>query len=244
MDVECIRFTVRSLISSFKNPTFKTYHRTYLAPSKTNIIGLFTNIQGGSEKYYYSSLKDNTQVAIVIEKIIGEMRDLWTFKTLKKGNRGKGIIRRSRNFKPIYTIYVKNDKKVIDDNILTYLMKPQRIPSLGMDDEIIHIQDVKIVKLDVVKSDTFDSVIPFQPNDDSFINFTINADLLEHSTVIYPVDNYVCSDFDVKWKSNGRSTRKPAKHLYVKEFYKCSVKLRKKIDAFYDPEKETTILFY
>ena len=50
-----IRFKTEGILNSFRVPLFKTYHRTFLAPTKTNIIGMITNIMGKSERWYYET---------------------------------------------------------------------------------------------------------------------------------------------------------------------------------------------
>ena len=50
--MKAIRFEVEGLLNSFRIPFFRTYHKTFLAPPKTTVIGLLcpiTVVFGGAK---------------------------------------------------------------------------------------------------------------------------------------------------------------------------------------------------
>ena len=97
--MEAIRFEVEGLLNSFRVPFFRTYHKTFLAPPKTTVIGLLCNIALKSQKEFFEILdQELIDVSVVIDEIGGRTKDLWSYKTLEKGNMGKSVIRRDKLF--------------------------------------------------------------------------------------------------------------------------------------------------
>ena len=111
--MKVIRFGVEGVLNSFRVPFFRTYHKSFLAPPKTTIIGMLCNISLKPQKEFFEILENNLiEVSVVIEDIKGKSKDLWSYKTLDKKNRGKSIIRRDKLFRAKYAIYLNiNNKK-------------------------------------------------------------------------------------------------------------------------------------
>ena len=147
-----INFELEGLFNSFKIPSTGSYQLSYLAPPKTVLIGMLTNIMGLKETHYYDLLK-KIAVAIVPLSVSSRFADLWSFKKWKGKNYGKDILNREKLFLPKYSVYVKTDETNDDaeallEQIENALKQPQRVPSLGMDDELVLIKKVerKILK--------------------------------------------------------------------------------------------------
>lgn len=139
--MEAIRFEVEGLLNSFRVPFFRTYHKTFLAPPKTTIIGLLCNIALKSQKEFFEILNQELiDVSVIIDEINGKTKDLWSYKTLEKGNMGKSVIRRDKLFLSKYTIYLSIKNKTLFDEIYSALKNPKNTPALGLDDELIIIQ--------------------------------------------------------------------------------------------------------
>jgi len=181
--MKVIRFKTEGILNSFRVPLFKTYHRTFLAPTKTNIIGMITNIMGKSEKWYYEILnKNRIKVSVVINNIEGKTKDLWAYKIYKNKNDGRSIIRRDRLYKAIYTIYLLIESEKLFKEILIALKFPKSIPSLGLDDELIKLFEIEnkiqisenksgyINSVFVDKGYSYDVIIEDQ---DKFVEFPI-----------------------------------------------------------------------
>ena len=154
-----IRFGVEGLINSFRIPFFRTYHKSFLAPPKTTIIGMVCNISLKSQKEFFEILeKDKIEVSVIINSIQGKSKDLWSYKTIDKKNRGKSVIRRDKLFIPNYTIYLKIEDEELYKEILEALRYPKNIPSLGLDDELIKIDNVAEIDLELSNSNKIESV--------------------------------------------------------------------------------------
>lgn len=77
--MEAVRFIVEGLINSFRMPQTSIYQLTCLAPTKTQVVGMLTNIMGKNERDYYALL-DKVQVGIIPVYINSIFNDAWTFK--------------------------------------------------------------------------------------------------------------------------------------------------------------------
>lgn len=241
-----LRFELEGLINSFRIPVIKTFHKTYLAPSRTHILGLIANISGLSEKGYYDLLLKDIKVSIVIDNLEGGVKDLWVYKSLSTRNHGRSPLRRSKNYKSSYSIYLQSSEEQIMRTMYKNLMAPQRISSLGMDDELVIIKNVKQLNEDqdivLKRSSEVHSVFPYSSENEQSYNVMI---IDVHAMTMYPQDNLVIRDFKFKeFSDTKRGTRFPDSTIYVKEFYNCTIQLKDQIDTYYDSEKNKYILFY
>lgn len=240
-----LRFTLEGLVNSYRIPNFKTFHKSYLAPTRTNILGMIANISDLSEHDYYELLNKDLEIAIVIKQIKGELKDLWIYKSFGNNN-GRSPIRRSKYFKPVYIVYLKSGNKDLIHSIWANLISPKKIPSMGMDDELIVIRAVKKLneKEDIEEQDTKEihSVLPCQ--NDNYLSFNVNFNT-KYKTIIYPTDNIVVKNFQFSsFSDTNRSARSPGETTSIKEFYNCSISLDKQIKAYCDKEYKSNILFY
>ena len=62
--MDAVRFIVEGLINSFRIPQTSVHQLTYLAPTKTQVVGMLTNIMGKNERDYYTLL-DKLGIGIV-----------------------------------------------------------------------------------------------------------------------------------------------------------------------------------
>lgn len=219
-----VRFKVEGVFNSFRMPFFRTYHKTFLAPPKTTIIGMITNIMGKSEDFFYNILnQDEIKISVVIDSIRGRAKDLWTYKTFenKSNMHGRSIIRRDRLFNAKYTIYLMIDDKELSEEIYNSLLYPESVPSLGLDDEIVKIYDV-VYNLDfdenrtgIVNSVFMDRGYEYQAKVDDFSN------MLE-----IPTANVVPLKYKIKKNKNVRSERTGIDLCKQIEFLNCYVEIK------------------
>ena len=218
-----IRFKAEGILNSFRVPLFKTYHRTFLAPTKTNIIGMITNIMGKSEKWYYEALNENRiKVSVVINNIGGKTKDLWAYKTYKNKNDGRSIIRRDRLYKAIYTIYLLIDSEELFKEILIALKFPKSIPSLGLDDELIKISEIENkIQMSENKSGHINSVFM----DKGYFYDVIIED--QDKFVEFPMANETPLSFKVEISDKGfRKSRQAMDNFKQVEYLNCKIELK------------------
>jgi len=236
--MKVIRFKTEGILNSFRVPLFKTYHRTFLAPTKTNIIGMITNIMGKSERWYYETLNENQiKVSVVINNIEGKTKDLWAYKTYKNKNDGRSIIRRDRLYKAIYTIYLLIESEELFKEILNALKFPKGIPSLGLDDEIIKISDIEDkIQMNLNKSEYINSV--FMDKKYSYNVIIENQDKF----VEFPIANETPLSFKVKFSKEGfRKSRQAIDNFKQVEYLNCMIEL-KNVTSYTDGENR--MVFY
>ncbi len=234
-----IRFRVEGLINSFRIPFFRTYHKSFLAPPKTTVIGMLCNISLKSQKEFFEILESDTiEVSVVINHIEGRGKDLWSYKTIDKKNRGKSVIRRDKLFIPNYTIYLKIDDKSLYQEILDALKKPLNTPSLGLDDELITIRDVKEVDLTDNKSNRIDSLFL-----DKGIEY--KAFVKEISQAIeLPMSNVTATKFLAFDKKGKRISREITEEFRQVEFINCEIEFKEEVKSFVDNEFNNRLVLY
>jgi CRISPR-associated protein Cas5 subtype I-B len=234
-----IKFEVEGIFNSFRIPFFRTYHKTFLAPPKTTILGMLTNIMGKSEKFYYNILnEDKIKVSVVINSIKGKAKDLWAYKSLenKGGMHGRSIVRRDRLFNARYTIYLKIDETSLEKEVFNSLVYPKAIPSLGLDDELIKISSVKN-EIKLVENDTHIINSVFM---DKGYEYEVKVKDF-HNDIELPTANIVPLKYIITEKKNLRTTRKAVEEYKQVEYINCYVKL-KDIESF--TYGEDSIVFY
>ncbi len=221
--MKVIRFRTEGIFNSFRVPFFRTYHKSFLAPPKTTIIGMLTNIAGKPEKWYYDILSSEAiQVSVVINNIKGKAKDLWAYKTYvnKSGMHGRSVIRRDRLFHASYWIYLKINNEELKSTVLGALYNPQNIPSLGLDDEIIKLYGVEEIDVAINHSGKINSVF-------MDLGLKYSALPLDYDDIIeLPTGNIVPLKFKSDLNQKGkREWRIPQEEYKQIEYLNCEIEI-------------------
>lgn len=234
-----IRFGVEGLINSFRVPFFRTYHKSFLAPPKTTVIGMLCNISLKSQKEFFKILESEMiEVSVVINRIEGRGKDLWSYKTIDKKNRGKSVIRRDKLFIPNYTIYLKIEDEELYKEILDALKAPLNIPSLGLDDELITIRDIEEIDLTDNESNRVDSLFL-----DKGIEYKAFVKELS-SAIELPMSNVTATKFKGFDKKEKRISREPTEEFRQVEFVNCEIEFQEEVKSFVDNELNNRLVLY
>lgn len=234
-----IKFSTEGIFNSFRIPFFRTYHKSFLAPPKTTIIGLITNIMRESEEYYYELLNENKiQVSVVIDSIRGKSKDLWAYKTFEnKGDmHGRSIVRRDKLFNARYTIYLNISDEELSKKVFESLKKPKAIPSLGLDDEMIKITnvtsniDIKVNKSNIINSVFMDKGYEYIVKVNDFNN-----------EIELPTANIVPLSYQIEIKDKSRTVRKSCDEYKQIEYLNCMVELKNVTSYICDKDR---VVFY
>jgi len=229
--MKAVRFEIEGVLNSFRIPFFKNYHKTFLAPPKSTIIGLLCNISKKNYKEFLEILNNNLiKVSVVIENIEGKAKDLWSFKTFDKKNRGKSIVRRDKLFKPYYIVYLDIKNNDLKKDIFESLKMPKSIPSLGLDDELVLIKNVKEIDLIENSVNRIDSV--FLSDETDYKIFIKDLDKGVELPTFYEVP--------VKLKVN--KTKEIVESKKQIEFLNCEIEIE--TESFFDMEKNLKVAFY
>jgi len=234
-----IRFRVEGLVNSFRIPFFRTYHKSFLAPPKTTIIGMLCNISLKSQKEFFEILeKEMIELSVVINSIKGKGKDLWSYKTIDKKNRGKSVIRRDKLFIPDYTIYLKIEDERLYQEILENLRAPKNIPSLGLDDELIVIRDVKEIALSSNEDNRIDSI--FLDKGIAYKAFVKDI----NSVIELPMSNITATKFIGFDKKEKRISREVTEEFRQVEFINCEIEFQSDVESFVDNELHHKLVLY
>lgn len=238
--MKVIRFELEGLLNSFRIPFFRTYHKTFLAPPKTTVIGMLCNISLKPQKDFFEILdKELIDVSVVIDEISGKTKDLWSYKTLEKKNMGKSVIRRDKLFLCKYTVYIYIKEQKIFDDIFESLKNPKNTPSLGLDDELVIIKNVKDVSECIKPNDT-DRI------NSIFLNkgYTYKAFIQEQNKPIeLPTPNLIPIKF-LAFDKKGNRISKEVKEEYPQvEYINCDIKIDG-VESYKDIENNNRLVFY
>jgi len=221
--MKAIRFSAEGMLNSFRIPFFRTYHRSFLAPPKTTVIGMLTNILGEPEKWYYETLnKDEVKVSVVINDIMGKAKDLWAYKTFesKSGMHGRSIFRRDKLYLACYTIYLTTANDELRSRLGKGLKSPASIPALGLDDEMVRIFDVQEIELTENSTGRVDSVfMDYEYKYRAFIKDGARP-------VEFPLSNFTPLNYEIALTTDGvRSKRIARNEAKQVDFINCEVEL-------------------
>lgn len=241
--MKVIRFGAKGLLNSFRIPFFRTYHKSFLVPPKTTVIGMLCNISLKSQKKFFEILdKELIEISVIINSIEGKSKDLWRYKTLKSPDKGKrkdfSVVRRDKLFLPSYTIYLKIENEVLYQEILESLKEPKNTPSLGLDDELIIIEDIAEIELQNSESNRIDSVFLDK-------NIAYKAFAKDISKPIeLPISNITATKFIGFDKKEKRISREVSEEFRQVEFINCEIEFQEDVISFLDKDFNNRLVLY
>jgi len=218
-----LKFKIQGLINSIRIPQTAAYQNTELTPKKTHIAGMLTNIMGKDERFYYKELLPNILVGIVPVTLENLFTDFWRFdKWSQNILGGKGTVKREKLYKPEYLVYIKTENKNLFNEINISLKLEKRVPSLGMDDELILIQTIKQIDETYLPSEDeadIHSIFPYE----NVGNYKFYKYKGRNKLIIPPrtINTNLIFEFD-----EGNPPRKPKNFVNIIEFIGgfCKVK--------------------
>lgn len=228
--MKVVRFTLEGSMNSFRIPQTSAYQLTYLAPTKTQVVGMLISIMGKDENDYYNLLR-KLQVGIIPQRIDSLFTDYWTFRKLKPSNRGRAVLRREKLYKTIYTIYVAAEDPLISE-ILNSLKTPKRIPSLGLDDELALIKNVKEIKMEKEDKKVVHSIFQFEEG----MAFTPKISDISGMQIFPP--RIVTTNLEFE---NNAIPRKPINFIQIVEFAGMYCELASEKMFYVDQEKNCNV---
>jgi CRISPR-associated protein Cas5t len=238
--MKVIRFELEGLLNSFRIPFFRTYHKTFLAPPKTTIVGMLCNISLKAQKEFFEVLdKELIDVSVIIDEINGKAKDLWSYKTLEKGNMGKSVVRRDKLFLSKYTVYANIKEQTLFDVVYESLKKPKNTPSLGLDDELVVIKNIEDLtnRLKINETNQINSVFLNK-------NYKYKAFVKD---VNKPIELLTISLTPIKFtafdKKENRISKEVKEEFLQVEYINCNIQIDG-ITSYIDEEKNNKLVFY
>lgn len=231
--MDAVRFIVEGLINSFRIPQTSVHQLTYLAPTKTQVVGMLTNIMGKNERDYYTLL-DKLGIGIVPLHINSIFNDAWTFKKWKSSGAGRDILQRERIYMGKFLIYVLTQDSHLLDDVMRSLKYPSRVPSLGMDDEMVIIREPQKITMESREESTVHSVFTLEEG----MKFRYQPLATKVSNLFPPRVISVNLNFN-----NNVTPRKPTKFAQIVEFAGLSCEMSRNKDLYIDEEYHYNIEF-
>lgn len=174
--VESLRIELVGKVNSFRLADHHTYQKSYLFPPKTTVCGMIGAALGYSAHEVNDILLNKIGVGIYLQSIDGETRDLWKYRKIKarsdtdktdevtiidKTQYFSSILVREWLFMPRYVLYISSERSFLE-KIKNVLEHPVYALSLGREDELIKIRDIRWVTLTYQENLFYsNTVLPF-----------------------------------------------------------------------------------
>lgn len=176
-----IRIKCSGCLNSFRQPDFHTYHKTLPLPPKTTVAGMIGGALGISpESINEEWLKNNRFQMGIVGKSNGKANDLWQIrkydtKQISAYKQGKestpyktAVIVRELLYASEFTLYLHFESQKDLERVFTKIQNPEWALSLGREDELIIVREIKLIDLE-------------EESDLQFINTVIPIDLSKSS---------------------------------------------------------------
>ncbi len=127
--------------SSFRNPDFQNFHKSYLLPPPTALIGFAGAALGFSPKKSQDFFNNNEIKFGIYGKSEGFASDLWKYNSFKDSKSiTKGIITREIHFINQYLIVYASENADLINQLKTAFLYPKYTLTLGTSDSLAKIK--------------------------------------------------------------------------------------------------------
>lgn len=151
-----LKFQLRGIFNSFREPGYTVYHRTLPFPPKTTLCGMFGAALGLSPEEVNTRLLQGKppglEVAVIVDQTGGDANDLWKIKKVAIGEKSTedvvkigdkyyfgAVIVREMLFAAQFTIYVRSTDDALLEQLYNAMQNPVWALSLGRDDELVRV---------------------------------------------------------------------------------------------------------
>lgn len=241
-----LRIKCSGCLNSFRQPDFHTYHKTLHLPPKTTVAGMIGSALGISpESVNEEWLKNNRFQMGIVGKSNGKASDLWQIrkyesKQIKAYQNGSestpyktAVIVRELLYASEFTLYLHFENEEDFELVSAKIQNPEWALSLGREDELVLVEDIKQVDLNETSDISFcNTVLPIDftttPYDIVLESDSFSANLLDEApkSVKLPVTFTY---------NNDTGAREASKFQTFSFIFNLPVKLRDS-KGFYDEE--------
>ena len=194
-----IRIKCSGCLNSFRQPDFHTYHKTLPLPPKTTVAGMIGSALGISpESVNEEWLQNNWFQMGIVGKNNGKANDLWQIrkyesKQIKAYQNGTestpyktAVIVRELLYASEFTLYLHFENEEDFELVSAKIQNPEWALSLGREDELVLVQEIKQIDLDEITDISFfNTVLPIDftttPYDIVFKSDNISGNLLDEA---------------------------------------------------------------
>ena len=183
-----IRIKCSGCLNSFRQPDFHTYHKTLPLPPKTTVAGMIGGALGISPEMVNNEWLINNRFRMgVVGYSNGKASDLWQIrkyeskqiKAFEKGTESTpyktAVIVRELLYASVFILYLHFEKDDDFELVLDKIQNPEWALSLGREDELILVKEIKQVDLEEKPNHIFfNTVLPIDLSTTSY-EIDINA---------------------------------------------------------------------
>jgi len=169
-----MRIVCSGSLNSFRQPDFHTYHKTLPLPPKTTVAGMIGSALGISpEKVNDEWIKNNRFQMGIVGKNNGKANDLWQIrkyenkqlKAYQEGNESApyktAVIVRELLYSSEFILYLHFEDENDYELVSSKLQNPEWALSLGREDELVLIKEIRQVNLEEKSNISFcNTVLP------------------------------------------------------------------------------------
>lgn len=170
--MQVIRVLLGSLFTSFRDPTTHKFQRTLPLPPVTTVKGFLGAAMGKAPEEAINlpveiGICTHKRPAICSADCTGNVTDLWKYDKYKSGKFDtKATVKRDILYRKDFALYFSSKDSILIDKIFSALADPKWALSLGRDDELVKILDVRKLELEACKVNEFsETVLPFDYKD-------------------------------------------------------------------------------
>ncbi len=161
--MEVITVNVKGLSASFRRVLDYNYHRTYPLPPPTTIFGFLGAALGLSTEDLWSTdnIINETKVSVLSMNVPGFAKDQWTIQKISGGKiKGPSPYFRELLFFPEFTLIFGGSEEILC-SIENAMRNPVFPLSMGREDELVRVIDVKRVLLRTGENLFTGTILPF-----------------------------------------------------------------------------------
>ena len=202
--MEVLTLKVRALSSSFRRPLDHNYHRTFPLPPPTTIYGLIGAALGLSDREMWDkdSILGEINISVLSSNKAGFAKDMWSIKKIKNHKiADTSPYFRELLFYPEFVL-IFGGKEEILSKLESAFENPEYALSLGREDELIRIEEMKRVETEAGEPMFFGTILPLN------MRKTRYKPVLEEGITMDPV---VMDSIPVDFEVNKKGARAPGK---------------------------------
>jgi len=177
-----LRIKCSGCMNSFRQPDYHTYHKTLPLPPKTTVAGMIGSALGVSPDSINEEWLQNNRFQMgVVGKNNGKANDLWQIRKYDTKQIGAfqngaestpyktAVIVRELLYASEFTFYLHFENEKDFELVFAKLQNPEWAISLGREDELILVQEIKQMNLEEIADVTFcNTVLPIDLTTDTY----------------------------------------------------------------------------
>ncbi|MCK4797541.1 MAG: CRISPR-associated protein Cas5 [Spirochaetes bacterium] len=144
--MDCCIVEIKTQTSTFRNPDFQNFHKSFMLPPPTTLVGLAGAALGLSPKASQDFFTGESIKMGVWGKTSGMTSDLWKFRNLKGKKFEPGIVQRELLFHNRFILTYLSDNKDKIKLLKQSFANPKYALTLGNSDSLAFVHNIKLIE--------------------------------------------------------------------------------------------------